>query len=534
MVARHVGALALAFACSGVLGGPVQAPLLVLPPDAATYRQQTIDIFNSSWNAYKQYAYGHDDLSPVSKSYSDSYGGWAASLVDGLDTMWIMGLTDIFEESVNYTSHIDFTTSNTGDTVDLFETTIRYVASALVSYDLSGRQYPQLLKQAQVLVDKMTNAFVGDNAVPYGYLNWNNGTPATGTSNIAEAGTLTMEWATLAGYTGNDTYRVLAEKPVRYIAGLTPPLPGLPAQGIDPASGQFVGGYVTWGGGSDSYFEYLIKYARLTNTDDNFFADAWATAVDTSLQVLAKKSSVGGWQYLADYDDGQVIHVGSHLECFHAGNWMLGGKLLNNDTIVNFALDLMEACWNTYASTTTGIGPEVFGFFSSDGNYTGLGPSNADLEFYKEHGFFVDPSGTDYYLRPEVLESNFYAWRVTGDPKYVERAGSALQAFQKYLPTTVAYAGINDVDSTDSGFIDDMQSFWFAEVLKYLFLTFDDPSNYSLDEYIFNTEGHPFKAPPAKPVYGSGSIMNPTGTFVAKTGPLPVVSPGAAIKVPLQ
>lgn len=71
-------------------------------------------------------------------------------------------------------------------------------------------------------------------------------------------------------------------------------------------------------------------------------------------------------------------------------------------------------------------------------------------------------------MRPEVLESNFYAWRVTGDIKYQERAAAALESFQTWLPAPAGYAGIEDVDATDSDFIDDMQSFWFAEVLKYL------------------------------------------------------------------
>ena len=84
---------------------------------------------------------------------------------------------------------------------------------------------------------------------------------------------------------------------------------GLPAQGIDPSSGEPVGAYIgcifdsltcgptyrlsqTWGGGSDSYLEYLIKYARLSNTADNSFADAWLTAVDSSIKHLKKVSFV--------------------------------------------------------------------------------------------------------------------------------------------------------------------------------------------------------------------------------------------------
>ena len=72
-------------------------------------------------------------------------------------------------------------------------------------------------------------------------------------------------------------------------------------------------------------------------------------------------------------------------------------------------------------------------------------------------------------MRPEVLESNFYAFRATGNPQYFDRAVSAMDSFATFLKTpTVAFAPIDDVDSTDSDFIDDMESFWFAEVLKYL------------------------------------------------------------------
>jgi mannosyl-oligosaccharide alpha-1,2-mannosidase len=67
-----------------------------------------------------------------------------------------------------------------------------------------------------------------------------------------------------------------------------------------------------------------------------------------------------------------------------------------------------------------------------------------------------------------VLESNFYAWRVSGNRKYLNRAAKAIKSINKYLPATVAFAGLDDVNSRKSSKIDDMESFWFAEVLKYL------------------------------------------------------------------
>ena len=163
---------------------------------------------------------------------------------------------------------------------------------------------------------------------------------------------LTMEWGTLSQFTGDDTFRQLAEGSVTHIANLLPPLPGLPAQGIDPSTGQSVGAYVTWGGGTDSYLEYLLKYTRLNPDANPLFLQTWRTAVDSSIKFLMKESTVGGHTYLADLeDDRKIVHIGSHLACFHGGNWILGGKLLNNQTIVDIGLKLVDACFNTYAST---------------------------------------------------------------------------------------------------------------------------------------------------------------------------------------
>ncbi|KAJ7512675.1 glycoside hydrolase family 47 protein [Mycena galericulata] len=493
--------LLIALSSSAWAGVTVQKLGLFVPPAYASNLDDAKQLFVTSYDAYREFAWGHDDLSPVSESFSDGRNGWGASIVDAMPTMFIMGLEDIFEEAVNFSSQIDFSKSQTTDTVSLFETTIRYIAGLLSSYELSGGKYPALVAKAKQVADKMAFAWVGDNVIPFGYMEFSTNTPIRATSNIAEAGTLSLEWYTLSKYTGNATYANLATNSVAHIANLAAPLPGLAAQGIDPASGDSVGGYVTWGGGSDSYFEYLLKFSRLTNTNDPIYIDTWKTAVDSSIKTLLKTSTVGNHLYLADYDDfGLIRHVGSHLACFLAGNWLLGGKLLNNQTIINIALELNEGCWNTYASTVTGVGPEAFAYISSDGNYTGGDDISAlQLAFYTNNGFYITSS--DYIMRPEVLESNFQAWRITGNTTYLDRAAVAIASFKEFLPATVAFAGLNDVNSADGGLIDDMQSFWFAEVLKYLYLTFDDPEHISLDNYVLNTECQPFKAPPALDSY---------------------------------
>lgn len=292
-----------ALAASAVKAESVQKPGLQLPPSASVHQAAVKEIFVTSYEAYQTYAWGYDDLLPVSKTYFDGRNGWGASIADAMSTMWIMGLTDWFEQAVNHTANTDFTISHTSDTVSLFETTIRYIGGFLSAYELSGEKYPVLVEKAQDLADQMAYAWVGNQAIPYSYIDFTNQQPTIDTSNIAEAGTLTMEWNRLSQYTGNSTYQTLAEKSVQHMIHMSTPLPGMPAQGINPTTGDSVGGYVTWGGGSDSYFEYLIKYARLTNTDDNSYADAWVTAVDTSMKTLLRFSTVDNLLYLADYDD---------------------------------------------------------------------------------------------------------------------------------------------------------------------------------------------------------------------------------------
>ncbi|KAJ7367374.1 glycoside hydrolase family 47 protein [Mycena albidolilacea] len=509
-------------------GVTVQKPGLTVPARYQSNRAAAEQIFLTSYNAYKKFAFGHDELLPISKTSGDDLGGWGASIVDAMSTMLVMGLDDLFNEAVNFSSRIDFNTIPAGGTISVFETTIRFVGGLLSAYELSGEKHPILVTKAKQVADKMAFAWVGDNDVPFGHIDFSDNAPQIAVTNIAEAGTLSLEWFTLSKFTGNATYADLTAKSVEHIANLGTPLPGLAPQLIDPSSGQFADAYITWGGGSDSYFEYLLKYARLTNTNNNIFIDTWKTAVDSSIKTLLKTSTVGNHVYLADLDDqGLIRHVGSHLACFHAGNWLLGGKLLNNQTIINIALELNDGCWNTYAGTATGIGPEGFAFISSDGNFTGDAITADEIAFYNKHGFYITAS--DYIQRPEVLESNFYAWRLTGDTKYLDRAAAAIASFNKFLPSPngVGFACLNDVNNPAAGFIDDTESFWFAEVLKYLYLTFDDPEHISLDDYVFNTECHPLKAPPALNSYtGSGTLI-PKKPFTAHTtsGPRPLISP---------
>lgn len=49
------------------------------------------EAFRHAWKGYKDFAWGHDELRPISKTYSEWFG-LGLTLIDALDTMWILGL----------------------------------------------------------------------------------------------------------------------------------------------------------------------------------------------------------------------------------------------------------------------------------------------------------------------------------------------------------------------------------------------------------------------------------------------------------
>ncbi|KAK9234500.1 glycoside hydrolase [Lipomyces kononenkoae] len=115
--------------------------------------------------------------------------------------------------------------------------------------------------------------------------------------------------------------------------------------------------------------------------------------------------------------------------------------------------------------------------------------------WYDQPRSFVSQDGR-YLLRPEALESIFIMYRVTGDKEWQDKGWQMFTAINKYCRTATAYSAISDVtDNSHARHMDEMESFWMAETLKYAYLLFADPSLISLDDYVFNTEAHPFLRP---------------------------------------
>ncbi|KAL8951683.1 MAG: hypothetical protein Q9222_002363 [Ikaeria aurantiellina] len=166
--------------------------------------------FAFSWDGYRKNAWMQDELSPVSGDYRNPFCGWAATLVDSLDSLWMLDMKAEFEEAVEAVGKIDFTTSSRSD-LPLFEVTIRYLGGLVAAYDISGSKYKILLDKAVELGEILMGAFDTPNRMPMTYYHWkptfaSQPHRAKTTVVLAELGSLSLEFTRLAQITEEVKY----------------------------------------------------------------------------------------------------------------------------------------------------------------------------------------------------------------------------------------------------------------------------------------------------------------------------------------
>jgi mannosidase alpha-like ER degradation enhancer 2 len=123
----------------------------------------------------------------------------------------------------------------------------------------------------------------------------------------------------------------------------------------------------------------------------------------------------------------------------------------------------------------------------------------ASFKMWQAHG--IEPERLDYRtmevkspgypLRPEIVESTYYLYYFTRDPQYLRMGATLFDDFVRHCRTETAYAALKDVVSKEKE--DNMESFLFAETLKYFYLLYAPPARLNLRRVVFNTEAHPIR-----------------------------------------
>jgi ER degradation enhancer, mannosidase alpha-like 2 len=410
--------------------------------------------FRHSWDGYVRYAWGHDELRPVSKTARDWYGdSLLITPVDSLDSLVLLGFTDEAARTEAYVvTHLSF---DKDIWVKNFEITIRVLGGLLSAYQLMGD--PRLLALADDLGRRLLPVFDSPTGMPYVEVNLRTGKARNAASNPAEIGTLLLEFGTLARLTGTDIYYDRAKKALLALYQRRSRL-DLVGDGIDVETGAWTSRASHVGGGIDSYYEVLLKAWILFGDEDCH--RMWLASVAALDAHVADDSPSGLWYGEVDMDDGRRTATSfGALEAFLPAVLALGGDVARARRLEDSAYRM----WRRY-----GVEPDGF-------------------DYQKEIA-----TDAGYPLRPEIIESAYYLDHYTQDARYRAMGRRFLADLVDCCRTDAGFTTLKSVVTREQG--DLMPSYFLAETLKYLYLlALAEPKAIDLAKVVFTTEAHPLR-----------------------------------------
>ncbi len=405
------------------------------------------------WKAYVQYAWGKDDFYPLSKKGKNWYAEPVGiTLIDAYSTLKLMKFDDEAARIEHYVA--DSISFDKNVFAKTFEVDIRILGGLLCMYHLSHN--PAILRQAEDFGRRLLPAFETSTGIPRYYVNLKTGASRGDTVNAAEGGSSMLEMGILSAFTGNPVYYQKAKRATKALFERRSRI-GLVGQDINVTTGKWLGTESHIGACIDSYYEYQYKAWVLFG--DPELKAMWDSSITAVNRYVADESGPTLWYGKVDRETGAPLAQTVTLWDAYFPALLVLSEDIPRASRLQLSWDRL---WNRY-----GLEPMVYD--------------------YKKDSVLVSAYG----LNPEIIESAYYLFNATHDPQYRQMVGRYFSAIESHCRTDLACATIKNVATMEQA--DEMPSFFFAETLKYLYLTFVDPTGFTFADIVFTTEGHPFR-----------------------------------------
>ncbi|XP_041646805.1 ER degradation-enhancing alpha-mannosidase-like protein 3 isoform X2 [Cheilinus undulatus] len=463
-----------------VLLGALCSPGRAMSQDEKSkLRNQVVEMFDHAYQNYMDHAYPADELMPLTcrgrvrglepsrGDVDDALGKFSLTLIDTLDTLVLLNKTTEFEAAVRRVLK-DVRLDN-DIVVSVFETNIRVLGGLLGGHSMAvmlkdGGQSMQwyqdeLLHMAKDIGLRLLPAFNTSSGLPYPRVNLKYGVrgPETRTGTETEtctacAGTIILEFAALSRFTGDPVFEAHARRALDFLWEKRQRNSNLVGTTINIHSGEWVRRDSGVGAGIDSYYEYLLK-AYVLLGDDQFLQRF-------NIHYASIMKYISQPPLLLD------VHI--HKPLLPARTWM--------DSLLAFFPGLQVLKGDIRPAIET---HEML------------------YQVTKKHNFLPEAFTTDFRvhwaqhpLRPEFAESTYFLYKATGDPYYLEAGRTILDNLNRFARVPCGFAAMKDVRTGSHE--DRMDSFFLAEMFKYLFLLFADAEDlpFDVEDYVFTTEAH--------------------------------------------
>ncbi|HEY3752848.1 MAG TPA: glycoside hydrolase family 47 protein [Pseudonocardiaceae bacterium] len=437
----------------GLPAGAAALPSAALP-SASVAAKQIRDEFLHAWRGYQKFAWGHDEVHPLTGTFSEFFVDGhpiGLSIIEALDTLYVMGLDDDLAAGVAWIEqNLDFDID--GD-FHVFEAIIRVVGGLLAGYLATGNK--KLLALTVDITDRLMPAFASPTGMPYQFVNLHTGAVSGTTPPLAEIGTNILEFGVLSRITGDPKYFNAAKKAYRFAVAQRSSLDlmgtslnvetGEWADNVDQAPNPPV----------DSFYEYLWGgWALLGDTECR---DWFHLFNDAMTEHMVETFNGNTWYKQVDFTTGALLGRGqSELAAF----W---GEIL--DAAGDRALGAAY-----YRSWTAVL--DKFPVLPEGIDYTTFAATSAGNQF-----------------RPEYVNGSFDLFFQTHDQFYAKTAWQYFQGMRANARTANGYTILDDVTTTPMVQGDLFPAYGFAENFKYLYLIFADTPRFDRRNFYLSTEG---------------------------------------------
>jgi len=408
-----------------------------------------------AWGNYRERAWGKDDFKPVSggnKSFPLKDHHLGLSLIEAMDTLWVMGLDQEFADALGWVkANSDF---DVDGEVSVFETEIRLVGGLLSAHHACGD--PVLLAKARDLADRLLPAFDTPTGMPYRYVNLRTRAVRDPMSNPAEVGTHIAELGTLSKLTGDRKYYDAAKRAMVAMYERRSKT-GLLADTIDVRNGQWGSRRATIAPPSDSYYEYCWDGWQLFGDHD------FKTMYDTLTAPILKRQIVRAkghlWFVDVDFETGKQLSTEQdELASFYGGLLAQGGAGATGAAYTR-AWASVQAAY--------GILPEGYDYATGKPTYV----TNA--------------------LRPELADSAFNHWLLDGRTEWRLLGRTHYLNMKRWNRARYGYTDMANVVTKAQA--DHCPGYWWSEQMKYYYLLFSDTKRFDYKDNYLSTEGNVLK-----------------------------------------
>ncbi|WP_267383005.1 MULTISPECIES: glycoside hydrolase family 47 protein [unclassified Sphingomonas] len=407
-----------------------------------------------AWANYRAHAWGRDQILPISGGYESfplKTHHLGLSLIEAMDTLWVMGLDAEFAEAQRWVrAHLSF---DVDGEVSVFETAIRLLGGLLSAHHASGD--PMLLAHARDLGNRLLPAFATPTGMPHRFVNLRTGATRGTRTNPAEIGTYLPEFGTLSRLTGDPRYHDAAKRAQVALFARRSTI-GLLADGIDSDTGIWLTRRATVGPPSDSYYEYLWDGWQLFGDRDcKAMYDVCTAAI---VKYQAVRAGPHTWFGDVDFETGGPLSAQQdELAAFYGGLLAQGG-----------APALGAAYTRAWAAVQDrfGILPEGYDYLTGEA----FAPTNA--------------------LRPELADAAFNHWLLDRAPEWRMIGRTNYLNMKRFNRARFGYAQIEDMRVQPMVQSDHCPGYWWSEQMKYYYLLFSDTPRFDYARNYLSTEGN--------------------------------------------